>query len=275
MRATTTAKRLFLPAAALAAAAGFAFTQPADSDASEIAGFTQPSEEVELSFDNLGKISSVEVKPGDRVSAGDVLAVQDDRAEQAQKAAAEAEADVAGRVEVAEKRFELAKVQFERAEAGFDLGSTNQSEFEERRLERDIAEVQIGEEQKQGTVAEARVRQIDVVIDQKTLASPIDGIVRAVEAQPGEIFGPQTPAVSVVKIDPLYVEFYAPADAAADMKQGDSVQVRYGDANQTQPATLVFLDPLVDEGTGTRRVRAEMPNPDGLPAGLGVRVRLN
>jgi hypothetical protein len=93
----------------------------------------------------------------------------------------------------------------------------------------------------------------------------------------GEVFGPQTPALKVVKIDPLYVEVVeVPATQVMRMKVGDTVQVRYGEEDEWQDARIVFINPVGDPYGDSSRLafRAELPNPDGVPAGLAVQVRL-
>ena len=236
---------------------------------------TVPSKEVELAFDNPGKVAGVEVRSGDRVEVGQVLMRQDDRAEQAQRERLLAEADVAARVEIAEKRRDLARKQADRLEQRVDTGSANVTEFEEKVLEAEIAQTQIGEEQRQGRAAEASVRVLQVQIDQKTLSSPIDGIVQEVEADAGEIYGPQTPALKIVAIDPLEVEsLLIPNHVAAGLRVGDTAEVRFPGDDAFRQAEVVFIDPVADKTSNTRRVRFEVPNPDRRPAGENVEVRL-
>ena len=153
-------------------------------------GVTQPSKTVDLAFDNLGKVSAVEVRPGDPVEAGQTLMRQDARGEEARLRRLEEEADVTARVRVAQERRDLAALQFERAEKLLRDGGGSPVEVEEAGLERKVAETQILEEERQGRAAEASVQELQVVLDQKELASPVGGVVREVEAQVGEVFGP-------------------------------------------------------------------------------------
>jgi RND family efflux transporter MFP subunit len=245
--------------------------------------FTNPSQEVDLAFSNIGQVAEVMVKPGDRVTAGQVLMRQDDRAELARLMRLEAEADVAARVQIAEQRRDLAKTQAEKfktmlADGGGSPGS--QREYEELVLNAAIAETQILEERRQGRAAEASVQELQVVMDQKLLRSPVDAVVQIVEAAQGEIFGPQTPAIRLVAIDPLEVEaLFVPAEVVSQARVGDVAEVRFahgqsGDWGEWMPATVTFIDPVADKTAGTRRMRLELPNPGDRPAGELVEIRL-
>lgn len=239
-------------------------------------GETIPSERVELPFAELGKVAEVRVKEGDLVEAGDVLMVQDDRTDKAQLRALVAQADVAGRIALAEQRRDLAEVQLRRLDQKQRQGGNASAiEVEEAELNKAIAETQITEERRQGLVAEAEVEGQQVVVDERVLKSPASGVVRSIEASVGEVFGPQTPALTLVTIDPLEVEVeLVPADIVADMKLGETVRVRYLDEDEWRDATITFIDPVVNVSTGRRFFKLEMPNPELRPAGLNVEVQV-
>ena len=240
-------------------------------------GKTLPSREYELAFADLGKVLAVSVKQGDAVTAGQELMRQDDRVEQARLTQLQIEADFAKRVELAEKQAELAKTRFEQLESLRRSSSGNTFEYDQARLELEAAEIRIGEEERQGLAAEASVAQLEAVLEQKSLLSPGDGIVQEVEAQAGEVFGPQQPAVKIVTIDPLDVEtVQIPAREVARLRVGDPVLVRYASEDEWRDATVKFIDPVASgDTTDRRRVRLSLPNPDGEnPAGLVVDVRL-
>lgn len=283
---------LILAAAAVVGAAGVALSLEASATASTaavqpsgsgsasesqvFAGFTEPSEEVSLGFDTLGRVSMVDVKPGDTVEKGQLLMQLDTEVEKAQLAAATAEANNEERLKLARLRRDLAKSKLDRAEDGFQSGGINQNELEDRQVEYNIAETQIVEEEKQGTIAAARVQQANSVIAQKSLHAPAAGIVRAVDFSEGEIYTPQgqLPAVAVVTIDPLYVRVNIAPDVAAAMNVGDTVEVRYDGTDDWLEASLIFVDPVINDSVMKQLIRLEMPNPELVPAGRQVEVRV-
>lgn len=281
--------RLLLAAVALTASAALwtgstetALAVQSQSSATSMSdvydGKTLPSREVDLAFDDLGKVVDVQVERGDRVEPGQLLMRQDDRAEQARMEELKLQADVTSRVELARKKLALAEVQLKRAQDQRSKGAGSAEEVEEAQLNRDVAEVEITEEIRQGKIAETRVAQLQVVLDKKRLISPIEGVVSEVEAFVGEIFGPQSePALKVVQIDPLDVEVATYSfDPRHGLEVGDTVSVRYTGETQWRDAKIKFLGPAgPGDAFDTQKLILTMPNPEGHPAGLNVEVKLS
>lgn len=245
------------------------------STAEAIPGETLPSKEMDLAFPLLGHVSEVLVKEGDVVEAGQVLMKQDIAADMARLQGLEAKADVKVLVALAGRQKELAELELEAAKNAL----TAMSDLEVRRaeLEVTIADTRIDEQRRQGKIDEFGAAEQRIMIDEKQMKSPDSGIVQKVDASVGEVFGPQTPALRIVKIDPLHVEvIQALASMVMRMKVGDIVQVRYDDEDQWRDAKVTFIDPVGNPsgGTGRLRFKAELPNPENLPAGLSVKVRL-
>ncbi|MEM7809029.1 MAG: HlyD family efflux transporter periplasmic adaptor subunit [Planctomycetota bacterium] len=238
-------------------------------------GITRPSKSFELAFSNVGKVAEVAVRPGDRVEMDQLLMRQDDRLERARLVELRAEADVAGRIATARQRADLAAVQEKRTELARDQGFGNQLELEEARINRVIAELQTDEEIRQGTAADARVDQLEIQIAQKAVNAPSAGIVRTIEAQVGEMHGPQNPTIELVVLDPLKVEILnLPPDRVASLAKGDEVMVRYGRDGSWQRATISFIDPIASAETNEQKVELELPNPELRAAGREVQVKL-
>ena len=239
-------------------------------------GKTAPSLEADLAFAGLGKISQVSVKEGADVKAGEVLMKQDERGDAARLKALQADADVSARVKLAEQKKELADIQLQRQEKITEGGGGNQAEVDEARINAAVAATQILEEKRQGLVAEARADEQAVVLSDKTLKSPVDGVVQKLDAAEGEVFGPQTPAVKVVKIDPLYVKvILVPAAKVEKLKAGQTIQVRYPGEDAWRDAKLLYVEPQVNLAlTEPLPFTLELPNPERRPAGLSVQVKL-
>lgn len=237
-------------------------------------GYSQPSSEIDLAFAHMGKIAEVSVEEGDQIQPGQVLIRQDITADEARLKALQIKADVVARVKLAETQLKQAEVEHERmANAAPTAYST--LERERARLEVEAAGTRIVEENRQGLAAEAEAQEQQVIIQHRVLQTPEPGIVQKVEAAVGEVFGPETPALRVVRIDPLYVEVIeAPAEDVRRLKVGDAVQVRLDAEGPWVEARVNFIDPVGNAASGTLPFRLELPNPDGRPAGMRVQVKL-
>ncbi len=237
-------------------------------------GITAPSKQFQLALSNLGKVAEVSVEKGDEVTADQLLLRQDDEIEKARLEELVAEADVTGRVETARQQADLARVRETRQEKLLSNGGGNQLEFEEAKIGRIVAEANIDEEQRQGTASAARVKQLQITLRQKVLKAPAAGVVRSIEARVGEMHGPQEPVVELIVVNPLKVEVLGmPPSLVGQMKRGDTVQVRYSGGDGWLDAKVTFIDPVVNVSVDEQTVELELPNPNGLPAGLEVEVR--
>lgn len=234
-------------------------------------GRTEPSKKTELAFPLLGQISEVLVKEGDKVDPGQVLIRQDTAADTARLMGLEAKADVTVLVELAQKQRDLAKVELDIiANAG---PAIQQIERRQAELEVEVSETRIKEQTRQGQIDQFAADEQKVLIEYKTLRSPVKGIVEKVDAAVGEVFGPQTAAITVVTTDPLHVEVLtAPAARVMRLAVGDVVQVQYEGEEEWRDAKISFISPVGE--AGKLPFKAELPNPEGRPAGLPVSVRL-
>jgi multidrug efflux pump subunit AcrA (membrane-fusion protein) len=273
------------PAGAPAGGAGGAAAQVAAArpGANEPNGtersFTKPSEERALAFSSPGLVVKVNVKQDEPIKVGQVLAEQDVSVEKANKAMYEIEANSAVEEEYAIADVELKKVELARKEKLFNQGNKaiNQLELDEARLnvKRAEASVKIAQQKRQTAAAQAGIEQAK--IDLKRIVSTVDGFVQKLDTQPGEVASSQIekPAIRVVKSDPLWIDVNFPAATAAKIKPGQAMQVRYvTEENKWMKAQVLSLQPVVRSGSQVQTVRLVMPNPDGVPPGLEVYVKL-
>jgi HlyD family secretion protein len=238
--------------------------------------FTRPSEEVGLDFSAPGLIVEVNVKEGDPVKKGQVLAKQDVSVEAANKAMYEIEANSAVEEEYARKDLELKKVKFQKTESLFKQKNATYLEVEEARLEveRADASVKLATQKRQVSAAQAATEQAK--IDLKQIKAPFDGTVSKLDTHVGEVANSQADrsAIKVVKNDPLWVDAHLPAAVTARLKKGQQLQVRYAAEDKWMPGEVMYLQPVVRPGSQTRMVRLQVANAEDRPAGLEVYVKL-
>jgi RND family efflux transporter MFP subunit len=240
--------------------------------------FTKPSEEVALDFSAPGLIIEVNVKEGDAVKKGQVLAKQDVSVEAANKAMYEIEANSAVEEEYAQKDLELKKVKFKRTEDLYNAKPRNATflEVEEARLEveRADASVKLARQKRQVSKAQADTEQAK--IDLKQIKAPFDGVVSKLDTHVGEVANSQADraAIRIVKNNPLWVDAHLPAAVTARLTKGQQLQVRYATEDKWLPAEVMYLQPVVRGGSQTRMVRLQVANAEDRPAGLEVYVKL-
>ena len=242
--------------------------------------FTKPSEERAFNFSAPGLVMKVNVKEGEPVKSGQVLAEQDTSVETANKATYEIEANSAVEEEFAKADLDLKKVELARKEDLFKKKNATFLEVEEARInvKRAEAQLKLATQKRETARAQAAVEQAK--IDLKRIISPIDGMIQKLDTHAGEIAVSsgaerEKPAIRVVKNDPLWIDVNFSAEQAAKLKPGQKLQVRYvSEQEKWNTAEVLFLNPVVQKGSQTRNVRLVMPNPDDRPAGLEVTVKL-
>ena len=116
-----------------------------------------------------------------------------------------------------------------------------------------------------------------LVIEKMKLLSPVDGTVKQINIQEGEIVDPNKPdgAVTLVTNNPLWVDVKIPSTQALKLKQGDSMSVAYqNESDKWLTAKIIFLDPEVDAASDKQTIRLELNNDQDKPAGLWLNVKL-
>jgi membrane fusion protein (multidrug efflux system) len=259
-----------------------------------VEAITRPCEDRTLSFDTPGKIAMIAVKVGDAVKAGQVLARQDTKVEQARAEQLKATADDTIRVDAQVAKLKQTQVDLKKFEEAKKRGAATALEVEHARLEVTIAELSLQLAKFERGQAKRAYDEKMLEIDRMELHSPIDGSVAAIYRRAGESADtPKKPAekvplkgvIRVVKIEPLWVDVPVARDPASRLKKGGTAKVRFppsgaasaGSGAAEGPArdgTIIHIAQEVDPASDTRIVRVEVPNPGGRrPAGERVTVR--
>jgi RND family efflux transporter MFP subunit len=112
------------------------------------------------------------------------------------------------------------------------------------------------------------LHRAEEVLAQRTIRSPVDGVVVAHTAFPGE-FVYENPIMTIAQLDPLRVEVILPARMFGQFKPGDKAEVHPEiGAGTALLAEVEVVDRLLDTRSGTFGVRLRLPNPDfAIPGG--------
>lgn len=142
-------------------------------------------------------------------------------------------------------------------------------------LESADAQLQIAEGRYQDALEEVRNRQavlaqrrseLDLArqqLDDTSLRSPIDGVIRERHASAGEYRAAGTPIFTVVRQHPLRLQLAVPERASTEVRLGQVVRVSVeGDPNVYE-GRVARLSPAITEGNRTLPIEAEVPNQEG------------
>lgn len=214
-----------------------------------IPGLLLPLEEVKAGTAVEGVVSEVLVQEGDTVAKGQPLLKLADELERLD-------------VQRSEKILEKARFDHEAAQRLLKDNIGTREEALRKSIEHDLARIQ-------RDAAVARV-------EQKTIRSPIPGIVVSRDKEPGEAVQLHEVLLQVVNIRQVEAQFYLEPAAARPLQTGAALQMNLPDLPADQQAVagkVAFIDPRIDAESGLVRIKVLLENP-GLKLKAGMRAEL-
>ena len=239
---------------------------------------TAPSQDVTLEFNRPGRIAKVLVKDGETVKAGQVLVQLDDTVEQAQLEQLQALADDDTRIQAAQAQLDQKKVDLKKIQRAFDQKAVTELELDHAKLDVTIAELSMRLARFEQDQAKLKHGEMKLLVERMRLKSPIDGKVEEIFKNTGESVDSRMPVVQVLQIDPLWIDVHVPQEQSRALKQGQPALVRFkhkGQAETEAQGRILYIASQVDAASDTLKVRVEVANRTGRPAGQRVDVRFS
>jgi RND family efflux transporter MFP subunit len=150
------------------------------------------------------------------------------------------------------------------------------AEFAERQVERNqelfrkqvISPHEKDELETNALLLKLELREVEEALEQRTILSPVDGVVVERMFSPGEYVN-EDPILRLAQVNPLRVEVAVPASMWGRIQVGGAGQVTWeAPVEGVYTGRVTVVDPVVDAASGTLGIRLELPNPAGrLPAG--------
>ncbi|MCI0415767.1 efflux RND transporter periplasmic adaptor subunit [bacterium] len=204
-----------------------------------------------------GRITQIHFVDGAYVRRGAPLFTIDPRPYQAEVHVAEAM--------IAEKEaaLEFAKIEFERVANLIETKAISQQDYDTRKNAVQVAEAQLKH-------SRAQLETARINLDYCFIRSPIEGRAGQRLVDLGNIVdaNEEQPLLTIQRMDPIYADFTIPEnDLSAvqnNMKSGTlKVEARLPESTENaREGSLTFLDNAVQNGTGTVKLRATIPNTD-------------
>lgn len=157
-----------------------------------------PLQDLTFSAEKAGRVVSVLVKEGSRVSIGQVLATI--RVEQ-----------LSNDLENAKANYQNALQEKERFENAYKTGGVTQQQVAQQKLNLDNAA--------------AKVRQASINIGDASIRSSINGIVNKKYIEPGSVLAPGASMFDIVNVSRLKLKVTVSEARVAGLKTGDPIQV--------------------------------------------------
>lgn len=181
-----------------------------------------------------GMIQKIYFTPGAAVKEGAILVQQN------------ADPDIA-QLQALQANAELAKITYNRDKAQYAV--------------RAVSKQQVDSDEQNLKSLIAQVAQQSAIVAKLTIRAPFTGRLGISKVNPGQFLNPGDQVVTLQQVDPIYVDFYLPQQALAQLKVGQEVSV----AADTFPGKkfigkITTIDPLVDTSTRNVEVEATVAN---------------
>lgn len=252
-------------------------TESAPTEAAEPEGWigvVVAREAVDVAAEVPGRVDSVAVRPGDRVSPGDLLARLDTSQLAQDLAMAEASLE-AVRAEVRRTKSELQEstTRHERRAAVPDTFS--REELAATELEKETAEASAAAAEAREREQSARVRQLRESLSKTDVRAPFESTVALRYLDPGSTVVSGTPIVRLITSEELLVRFAVPPEATSDLALGDPVEIVLERSGTRVTGRVAQVAPEIDSASQMifLEARLDEENPGGAArAGLVARV---
>jgi RND family efflux transporter MFP subunit len=266
-----------------------------------VSGTLAADERVVVSSKVPGRLASIAVDLGSRVSHGEVIAQVETtdyqlRVEQAQSAIGQARAllglpfegpsdevdiDHTSSVRQARATLEEQRQQLERARSLVEQKLIAAAEFDTAQAAFVRAESALfsARDEVRNRQAALRQRRSELRMAKQQLAdtgvrAPLSGTVQERHATAGEYLAAGAAVATVVRVDPLRLRVEIPERDAGAVRVGQSVRITVeGDAT-AHPGRIARVAPAFDEQNRTLAVEAELQNPGDLRPGTFARAEI-
>ncbi|USG63454.1 efflux RND transporter periplasmic adaptor subunit [Brevibacillus ruminantium] len=264
-------------------------------------GLVQANREASLQFGTSGKVSSISVGKGDKVSQGQLLASLDIQHYQSEIAAAAGQVEEATarkaktlkgasaetiqkqqlQVQSAQQDLDKANEDLLTGEKLFAGGAISQSELDDRRRAKDQAAIKLrdhklaldeltrGAEPEDVAMANASIKQAAGQVERAKkslndtkITAPFSGTIVDVSKQVGELASPGEQIVHIVDLAEVKITLDVSNDLINQFQERAKVEV-VGEDGKKYEGTITFVSPVVDKQTGKYRIEVTTANTEG------------
>ena len=234
----------------------------------------EPSLTLRLGSPLTGIVAAIVVERGDVVQRGQMLARLESSVEEASLELARARAVSNAEIDARRARQDQLRSELARAATLHERSVVSTQRLEELRANVQIAASELGLAELNRRMAALEVARAEALLEQRTIRSPVAGMVTARNLGPGEYIHFDNFILSIAQMDPLHVETFLPVRLHGQVRLGTVATVRPAPpVGGTFTAEIRVMDTVFDAASGTFGVRLTLPNPDrALPGGARCKV---
>ncbi len=242
-----------------------------------VLGYLAPAESIEMDFAQAGVIGKIYLKEGQAVKQGEPILQLQAEVLQAQLAIAQAQANDSSAISVANAELKKTSSRYSKLSALRSRGTAHSGEIATALADKEKAQGNLSMANLDKKIAGLRVIEIQKQIDERTLKSPINGIIIEINRDVAESVstrqGEDKSLVKVADISRLKLEVPVPNTFEAQLKVGNLMKVRVlnqsslsgdrSDAATEVTGVIDFISPETDAASETIRTILMIDNGSG------------
>ncbi len=198
-----------------------------------VSGNVEADQNIIVSPEAQGKITSIDANEGQRVSKGTVLGKLNTEA-------------LNRSIDEIKINLDLAKTTFERQEKLWNQNIGSEIEYLQAKSTKESLE--------------KRLSGLQAQVNMATLKSPIDGIVDEIMQKQGEMGTPAMAFARIVNIDQVYIIANISETYLDKVKAGDEVNIEFPVINKEVVGKINRVSSVIDPGSRTFRLRINLSN---------------
>lgn len=243
---------------------------------SKLSGTVIAMRSVTLANEVAGRITEIGFDSGSIVAPGQVLLVLDSASEQADLLAAKATVAVGeATIRASDARLGLAKLTLDRTRKAADGNAVPMSDLDKADADVLAAAADVDRAKAETAQFRARVKQVEAMIEKKTILAPFNGLAGLRNMHPGQYIAEGTTIVGLQEIsDKVFLDFAVPQEHADKAVVGMTVPAESPlFPGRIINITVAALDATVNPSTRNVRIRGIIEDPTRrLKPGMFVEV---
>lgn len=230
---------------------------------------SRPSDVRELGFSIRGKVGEVAIKPGQAVTKDQPLVRLEDSVQRAIVAYTKLQAEDDSSVKLAQSDVDYRTRELALVQQALGSNAGNDAQLREARYRLEQTTISLEAARTQQQVRKTELAREQAQLDQMSILAPISGAILDVRKHPGETADEGTPVLTIVSIDPLWLDASVPIRDSASIAVGQSASVVFEDWDpKPMNGKVIYKAAAGNAGARQVQIRVEIPNPAQIPSGM-------
>lgn len=210
----------------------------------------------------MGTVTSVKIKEGDKVHAGQVLMTIDDRdVEQRIRAAESGYKEALKALEIAKQNKALVDITYQRYKKLYDERAISQQEIDQIETQKRVADIEYDRIQEMVNKSKAVLSETKIHQEFTRITSPVSGVVTEKKIELGSMAMPGMPILTVEDNSYFRIEANVDERLSGKLKTGMSVDVIIESLGQETKGRISEIVPFVDPMSRTFLIKVDLKIP--------------